>query len=94
MPLAGAVERIAALGLHIGLSVMVWMAISFRKPIWFWLAILYHAAVDGLALLAMGFGVYIWLIEAGLLVISFGMLYWLIKTAKRMEGERNSQSVV
>ena len=93
MPLAGAVERIAALGLHIGLSVMVWMAISFRKPIWFWLAILYHAVVDGMAVLAITFGVYIWLIEAGLLVISFGMLYWLITTAKRMERERNSQSV-
>lgn len=88
MPLAGAVERIAALGLHIGLSVMVWMAISFRKPIWFWLAILYHAAVDGLALLAMGFGIHVWLIEAGLILISFGALYGIITTAKRMEQER------
>ena len=88
MPLAGAVERIAALGLHIGLSVMVWLAISFRKPLWFWLAILYHAAVDGLALLAMGFGIHVWLIEAGLILISFGALYGIITTAKRMEQER------
>ena len=94
MPLAGAVERIAALGLHIGLSVMVWLAISFRKPIWFWLAILYHAVVDGLAVLAMTFGVHVWLIEAGLILISFGMLYLIIKTAKRMDEERETAKTV
>ncbi|MDX9851427.1 MAG: YhfC family glutamic-type intramembrane protease [Anaerolineaceae bacterium] len=88
MPLAGAVERISALGLHISLSVMVWLAISFRKPIWFWLAVLYHAVVDGLAVLAMSFGVHVWLIEAGLLLISFGMLYLILRTAKRMDQER------
>lgn len=88
MPLAGAVERIAALSLHIALSVMVWMAISFRKPLWFWLAVLYHAVVDGLAVLAMSFGVQVWFIEAGLILISFSMLYLIIRTAKRMERER------
>ncbi len=88
MPLAGAVERIAALGLHISLSVMVWVAISFRKPLWFWLAVLYHAVVDGLAVLGISFGVNIWLIEAGLILISFGMLYVIIKTAKRLDQER------
>lgn len=88
MPLAGAVERIAALGLHISLSVMVWLAISFRKPIWFWLAVLYHAVVDGLAVLAITFDVNVWLIEAGLILISFGLLYVIIKTAKRMDRSR------
>jgi uncharacterized membrane protein YhfC len=82
------VERISALGLHISLSVMVWLAISFRKPIWFWLAVLYHAVIDGLAVLAMSFGVHVWLIEAGLLLISFGMLYLILRTAKRMDQER------
>jgi uncharacterized membrane protein YhfC len=88
MPLAGAVERIAALGLHIALSVMVWIAISFRKPLWFWLAVLYHAVVDGLAVLGMSFGVNVWFIETGLILISFGMLYVIIRTAKRMDQER------
>jgi 4-hydroxybenzoate polyprenyltransferase len=67
---------------------MVWIAISFRKPLWFWLAILYHAVVDGLAVLAISFGLNVWLIEAGLILISFGMLYVIIKTAKRMDQER------
>ncbi len=90
MPLASAVERISALGLHISLSVMVWLAISFRKPIWFWLAVLYHAVVDGLAVLAMSFFVNVWLIEAGLILVSFSMLYVIITTAKRMDREREN----
>ncbi len=88
LPLAGAVERIAALGLHISLSVMVWLSISFRKPIWFWLAVLYHAVVDGLAVLAISFGLHVWLIEAGLILISFSMLYLILRTAKRKDEER------
>ena len=88
MPLAGAVERVAALALHIALSVMVWISISFRKPLWFWLAVLYHAVVDGLAVLAMSFGLQAWLIEAGLIIISFSMLYLIIKTAKKMDRAR------
>lgn len=88
MPLAGAVERVAAVGMHIGLSVMVWLAISFRKPLWFWGAILYHAVVDALAVLGMSFAVEVWLIEAGLILISGGMLYWILRTAKKMDRER------
>lgn len=88
MPLAGAIERVSALGLHIALSVMVWISISFRKPIWFWLAVLYHAVVDGLAVIGMSFGVNVWIIEAGLVLISFSMLYLIIKTAKRMDTAR------
>jgi uncharacterized membrane protein YhfC len=91
MPLAGAVERVAAVGLHITLSVMVWTAVSFRKPLWFWLAILYHAVVDGLAVLGMSFGVQVWWIEAGLVAISFSMLYVILRKAKQMDLDRAEQ---
>ena len=88
LPLAGAVERIGAVGLHITLSVMVWMSISFRNPLGFWGAVFYHALVDALAVLAVTFGLHTWLIEAGLLVISFSMLYLILKTGKKKEEER------
>jgi len=93
MPLAGAVERIGAVGLHIALSVMVWMAISFRKPIWFWLAILYHAVVDAFAVLAMSFALNIWLIELVLIVVSFSMLYIILKKAQQMDQNRQSEQM-
>ena len=49
MALMGFVERIFALCLHVSLSVMVLYALAYRKPVWFWLAMLWHAFVDAVA---------------------------------------------
>ena len=49
LALMGFVERIFAICLHVGLSVMVLYSIAYRKPIWFWLALLWHAFVDAVA---------------------------------------------
>lgn len=49
MALMGFVERIFAIALHVSLSVMVLYAIVYGKPIWFWLALLWHALVDAVA---------------------------------------------
>ncbi len=85
LPLAGAVERIGALALHITLSVMVWLAISFRKPLWFWGAILYHALVDGLVVLATSFNLGVWLIEIVFVAVAFAVLYFVLRFAKQKE---------
>lgn len=45
----GFVERIFAMCLHVGLSVMVLYAVAYQKPIWFWLALVWHALVDAAA---------------------------------------------
>lgn len=47
--LMGFLERIFAICLHVSLSVMVLYAIVNRKPVWFWLALLWHAFVDAVA---------------------------------------------
>ena len=49
LALLGFVERIFAICLHISLSVMVLYAIVKNKPVWFWLALLWHAFVDAVA---------------------------------------------
>jgi uncharacterized membrane protein YhfC len=49
MALMGFVERIFAICLHVSLSVMVLAALAYRKPVWFWLALLWHAFVDAVA---------------------------------------------
>jgi uncharacterized membrane protein YhfC len=49
MAIMGFVERIFAMCLHVGLSVMVLYALANQKPIWFWLALLWHALVDAVA---------------------------------------------
>ena len=51
--LIGFVERIFAIMLHVSLSVMVLYAIAYRKPFWFWLALLWHALVDAVAVYAV-----------------------------------------
>lgn len=49
MALISFVERIFAICLHVSLSVMVLYAIVYRKAIWFWLALFWHAFVDAVA---------------------------------------------
>lgn len=49
MALLGVVERVFAILLHVALSVMVLYSIVGHKPLWFWMALLWHALVDALA---------------------------------------------
>lgn len=49
LAIMGFVERIFAMCLHVGLSVMVLYAIAYKKPVWFWMALLWHALVDAVA---------------------------------------------
>jgi len=80
LPLAGAVERLVAISLHLALSVMVWTAISQRRWWVFAAAVLWHAFIDSGAVLLASAGWPVWGIE-GLLVITMlvnlGLLYYL-----------------
>ena len=49
MGFLGGLERIFAICLHLSLSVMVLYSVAYKKPIWFWLALLWHALVDASA---------------------------------------------
>ena len=51
--LLGFFERVFAITLHIALSVMVLYGIAYKKPLWFWLAVLWHAIVDVAAVYLM-----------------------------------------
>jgi uncharacterized membrane protein YhfC len=48
-PLFGFIERISAISLHVGLSVLVMYSIVSGQRKWFWIALLYHALVDALS---------------------------------------------
>jgi len=45
----GGLERIFAICLHLSLSIMVLYSVAYKKPLWFWLALLWHAIVDAVA---------------------------------------------
>lgn len=49
MALMGFVERIFAICLQLGFSVMVLYVVVYRPPVWFWVALFWHAFVDAVA---------------------------------------------
>jgi uncharacterized membrane protein YhfC len=82
MALLGFVERIFTICLHVSLSVMVLYAIAYGKPIWFWLALLWHALVDAVAVYV---GQEVGLLAAeGLVAISAMISLWIIFRMRSM----------
>jgi uncharacterized membrane protein YhfC len=49
MALLGFVERAFTICIQISLTIMVLYSVAFRKPVWFWMALLWHAIVDASA---------------------------------------------
>lgn len=49
LALLGFAERVFAMCLHVSLSVLVLYGLRSMKPIWFWVAVVWHAFVDALA---------------------------------------------
>ncbi|MBI5353250.1 MAG: YhfC family intramembrane metalloprotease [Chloroflexi bacterium] len=75
----GMIERIFAICLHISLSVMVLYSIVGKKPIWFWIALLWHAIVDASAVyLSQQISM---LSVEGIIgifaIISLGIVFWM-----------------
>lgn len=84
MFLVGAVERIAAVALHISLSVLVWFAAKNGKRFWLYpLAILLHLFVDAVAVILSGLGTNVWIIEGAVYVITAAMVVLAIVVWKR-----------
>ena len=81
LPLAGALERLIAITLHITLSAMVWLSVRNRSWGWMVGAILLHALFNVLAvLLLQTFQWSAWGIEGILLILSalcLSLLYWI-----------------
>ena len=71
------VERIFAICLHVSLSVMVLYSIAAHKPLWFWLALLWHALVDAVAVYGAGLKVNPLALE-GIVAIFAVVSLWLI----------------
>ena len=75
----GLIERVFAVCLHVALSVMVLYSIASKQSVWFWLALLWHALVDALAVFLMPIIGIVALegVVAVLGIISLGILFYL-----------------
>jgi uncharacterized membrane protein YhfC len=79
MAFLGLLERVFAITLHLALSVMVLYSVVYRKPAWFWIALLWHAFVDALVvylLPAVG-ALGIEGIVGMCALISLGIVFWM-----------------
>jgi ABC-2 type transport system permease protein len=85
LALVSVVERIIAMTLHVTLSVMVLQAFSRRQ--WFYVpvAILYHAAIDAIAVIAGNQLDNVWLIEGLFVLALIPGLIWLWQVIRRSE---------
>ncbi|MGE5250667.1 MAG: YhfC family intramembrane metalloprotease [Bacteroidota bacterium] len=79
LPFVAPLERIFAICLHLALSVMVLYALAAGRPIWFWLAVLWHAVVDAVAVyLAQSSGILAAEVAVGLMAAgSLWLIFWL-----------------
>lgn len=79
MAFLGLLERVFAITLHLALSVMVLYSVVYRKPIWFWIALLWHAFVDALVvyLLPTAGELGIEGIVGICALISLGIVFWM-----------------
>lgn len=89
MALMGFVERIFAICLHVSLSVMVLYAVVYRKPIWFWLALLWHALVDAVAVY-VGQEVGILAVEGLVAVFALISIWVVFRMRQQFERDRES----
>lgn len=90
LPLAGAVERITAVASQIFMSVLVWKTVLRGKAWGYWAAVLYHTALDALAVVLSSMGLAAWAIEASLLpflAFSLVMIWVFWKKEKQTPAE-------
>lgn len=89
--LLGLAERVFAICLHIALSVMVLCSVAYRKPVWFWLAMLWHAFVDAAAVYLSPIvgALAVEGVVAGTAVVSLAILFGL----RKKFGERDQPQV-
>lgn len=84
MLLVGAVERIAAVTIHISLSVLVWFAAKNGKKFWLYpLAIFLHLFVDAIAVILSRYGVNVWIIEGTVYATAIAFVLIAIAVWKR-----------
>ena len=56
LPLLGGLERVSAITIQIGASLLVMRSLTSRNPVWFLAAVGFHTLVDGAAVLMSGSG--------------------------------------
>lgn len=78
-------ERLSAMSVHIGLSVLVCLAVLAKKPILLLLAILFHGLVNAPAALMNSLGLNIYLVEGLILIMAIAAAIFAIKSRQKFD---------
>ncbi len=87
--LAAIIERLIALGIQVGLSVLVLQTFVRRNWIYVALAVLYHAAFDFVAVIGASQIENIWLLECMLALMAVPLIIWVWRLRPRDLAENN-----
>lgn len=91
--LLGDLERVSAVILHVALSVLVWIAVTKGKTIFYPIAILIHAMVDAVTVfISRGFDVNPFLMEIIILCMSVVAAYYAYRLWKQELCEAKAES--
>lgn len=92
---ANLIERGAALTLHVGASVLVWLSFKRRNPLYALAALLLHALFDTTAVFISQYLDNFWLIEGIMVLLALGILLWLWRAwpSQTAQPERRLNSV-
>ena len=89
LALLGFVERIFAICLHLSFSVMVLYSVVYRRPLWFWLALLWHAVVDAVVVYV---GQEVGMLEVEGIVAVFALIsLWIVFRLRQSFSDNESQ---
>lgn len=85
--LLGGIERIFAIIIHVGLTLLILYGINEKKKIYLWLAILIHGSIDAIVgiLSTLGFNVYV--VEFWCGICAIALLIFSIKTRYKFKGD-------
>ena len=74
IPLAGAVERLTSIVMHLSLAVLVLQAFTRRNVLYYVGAVVWHAAIDALAVILLAIKWDLWAIEGVLALVALANL--------------------
>ncbi len=82
--LAGGIERVFAIAIQLGLSVMVYLSVKSRQSRYYWVAVLMHTVVNFPVVLFASAGVSLIWIEAWVALCAAAAL-WFIRYSRKLE---------
>ena len=92
--LLGGIERIFAIAIHVGLTLLILYGINQRKKIYLGLAILIHGAIDASVVIFMNLGFSVYIVELWCGICAVVLLFFAIKIRIKFKGDVVNERII